>query len=184
MVPCKPAAKSITLAPGVALAAATAARRDPGPLSLRFRTVKGLSRLRSSSPSRLRCLAGARRLVLTRRRVREVESKRIVRLLSEGGPQENKNGHRCGARTERRSVARPVRHPRGGVDAPGPCPTASSVPLFGVRLPPIGLGLADCRLAIVQQFWRMYVPSMLAVMPFNPDLSVLLMVLATVKESM
>ena len=35
-----------------------------------------------------------------------------------------------------------------------------------------------------QQFWRMYGPSILAVGPFRPELSVLLMVLATVKLSM
>jgi len=35
-----------------------------------------------------------------------------------------------------------------------------------------------------QQFLRMYVPSMLAVGPFRPELSVLLIVWATVKASM
>ena len=37
---------------------------------------------------------------------------------------------------------------------------------------------------LAQQFRRMYEPSMLAVELFRPELSVLLMVLATVNESM
>jgi len=40
------------------------------------------------------------------------------------------------------------------------------------------------RLFLGQQFWRMYVPSILAVVPFEPELSVLLIVWATVKLSM
>src|SRR5438132_11496112 len=42
MVSCNPAAKSISLGPGAAmLAAATAARKEPAPLSLRFLTRNG-----------------------------------------------------------------------------------------------------------------------------------------------
>src|SRR5262249_44362313 len=44
-------AKSIASAPGLALAAATAARSDPAPLSRRLVTVKALGRLRSSRGS-------------------------------------------------------------------------------------------------------------------------------------
>jgi hypothetical protein len=45
-------AKSITSAPGLALAAATAARSEPGPVSSRLVTVKVLGSLRSSRMSR------------------------------------------------------------------------------------------------------------------------------------
>src|SRR5947209_7276500 len=49
MVPCSPLANAMVSGPRWALAAATAARRESGPLSLRFRTVKVLGKVRSSS---------------------------------------------------------------------------------------------------------------------------------------
>ena len=55
------------------------------------------------------------------------------------------------------------------------CPPSVVLGLFGSPVPrPRSSGRA-------QQFWRMYVPSMLAVRPFRLELSLLLMVLATVK---
>ena len=54
-VPRSPCAKSTTSAPGLVLAAVTAARSDPAPASARFQTVKVAGTVRSSSgrtPSR------------------------------------------------------------------------------------------------------------------------------------
>ncbi len=51
MVPCNPCANTIVV-PGLALAAAMPARRELPPLSLRFVTVKVLSKVRSSNTSK------------------------------------------------------------------------------------------------------------------------------------
>ncbi len=56
----------------------------------------------------------------------------------------------------------------------------AEVNMLGAMSSPL---LSFCIAGAAQQFWRMYVPSMLAVLPLVPELSVLLMVWATVKES-
>ena len=94
---------------------------------------------------------------------------------------------------------RPARRPSAGAWRAGGCPPLEG--RVGIRLAaaprrPV-LPLASCPLSDVlalfgspvprprssgraQQFWRMYVPSMLALRPFRLELSLLLMVLATV----
>ena len=87
---------------------------------------------------------------------------------------------RPGAQTERRGV--PARNLPDGENSPADTvncrlSVSGSVEMGRWTLGQWGL---DCP----QQFFRMYDPSMLAVLPFKPVLSVLLMVLATVNESM
>src|SRR5262245_18173560 len=123
MAPLNPGAKSITSAPGLVLAAMTASSSESGPLSARFKTLKVLGNVRSSSTSnrsakRVFCRRSRRRLRWCGKPDFGYRSKEIGHMIQPFRKAVCVKGwgNLLGAQTERRGGAGPVRGLLGGKD--------------------------------------------------------------------
>src|SRR5262245_61964319 len=130
-------AKSIASAPGLALAASTAARSEPAPLSARLRTVKVLGTVRSSRGSTLRRVGRFRAGDTKRERAdRSQDDRRMAETPWEAWSAIQWRDIAAGAQTERRSGAGPVRGLLAGKDPTGRFSCRSQDTAGGVRNAP------------------------------------------------